>query len=391
MAALLWAAGSVWADLRVEVIPSLLAATFDPYEYKRTNSEAAVPVIEEVYLGQEFRVFLTAEGYDTDWGKGHLDYEITITSDATGKPFYLERMPYLKGEIEEGEEVRPWRVPRIRIPNWVKPGTYTLTVKVIDRMDRDQTARMSRPLLIREITPAWSAVESEVIDDWLAEIPFPPEKFADALVSIDQNLGEMPTDMNLGAAAFLDEVLAENPFLVPMLQKRLPDAQSTEETAAILFLLLRRDEAFSLEDVRYPGALARAEGWLDLYESIDPYEGRLHPATIDMLWGEVYATGAFRPFARIVEGLNYWAFADTEFDPDEPGDPESLEFRVNTFAYLFHQTYGSVASAARESPLIYNYGDFLVNPTTTSRLSPEAREVLAYLLFEVREGNIAEE
>ncbi|MEN9840343.1 MAG: hypothetical protein RL376_143, partial [Verrucomicrobiota bacterium] len=194
--------------------------------------------------------------------------------------------------------------PKANISFWTEAGDatgpYTLIVRVIDRVSK-QTREFSRTIVMREYAPP----------------PLPPEfssglwystYYANptpelALPALNALFWAQPADRRQAnlppLLGFFDQVLIDNPWLLPVFARRLASAEPDE--AYVISMVL----GFHLRQSLAAPAGVDAATWARLAEyrthewNLDAEAAITEPGQLEVLWGRFFANGSYAPIRSL--------------------------------------------------------------------------------------------
>lgn len=229
-----------------------------------------------------------------------------------------------------------------------------------------------------EISGAKSTYKTKVrLADWTSPMPMldkkivdetilgfynnpSPEKLYSAFFSKELNLEQKgaPNNLNYIYLGFFQAAFKRNSFLIPIIRDAFRNA-SPLDRAKTIFLFAILDEArvdvnlLTPKEKEYQEAMRNAQ-IPDPYKEWDNVVGAVQ---IDMLWGEFFADGTYRPVRRIMDLLSYVEEAKfTHKSIAENKKPEKKEDWKKLMLGAYHTVaLQSLLANAQRFPLVKKY------------------------------------
>jgi hypothetical protein len=203
-------------------------------------------------------------------------------------------------------------------------GTWQVVVEATDAVS-GATIRKQQPLVVAGDELLQEPMSSDLEPaHWLMRYhdrPVPQQLLA-ALKYTAENppAGAKPTrDMENGPwLGFFEQVLTDNPWLLPHLVARLGQAQGPErELLATSLAYAKRDDTSFYQTLPEPAREAFMPHRLQAWPA--PTAEPLSGAQLDVLWGRFFASGRYAPLRELVAVLAYHPYRDalTEFRKQE--------------------------------------------------------------------------
>lgn len=341
-----------------------------------------------LYRGQRAFVLPFARGYALGRdGRADLTFEVAIRkADGTpdGEPvagvLWQDRVPGADWIL----------LPATLITFWTEPtdplGPYEFTARVRDAVSgREETLRQT----------------VEIVDYEPPELPerFDPDRWFQnyyllptpelALPALGALFNRLPADRRENALppvlGFYDQLLGDNPWLLPSFGRRLLAAPSDEAFALSLVLAYHLRAQTAAPDGVPAAAWERLRDFSGYAWPGDTAADLVRPAQLDDLWGRFYASGLYAPVERLLQPLAHsadlgalerWQAAraqndagvDFDNDPDDPALPVEVRRELVLRAALW-----SLLSNAGSHPLIEGYLRWSV---VSEAVDPAVREIL---------------
>jgi hypothetical protein len=238
-------------------------------------------------------------------------------------------------------------------------GDYTFVVTVHDRIGHD--IRVVRKKLQVISFKSAEPPDNFSAEDWMMnyyKTPQPELALPALRAMVDKiipaNEGAWPPMIG-----FYDALLANNPWLVPVLAEGMHHGPENE-THAIARVL-----GYALRNASQPPAGVTADDWDALAAARaekwpDPEAPLTDPSQLDMLWGKFFATGAFEPVNRIASTVEYYPFLGRLDELKKTGQkpatiPPDIEKEL-----VLQSALWSLGSIAKQQPLVHHYGEWIL-------------------------------
>jgi hypothetical protein len=266
-------------------------------------------------------------------------------------------------------------------------GEYRFVVRVHDHL-ADETVQLERTLLLEDYAPPALPADFDP-DRWFHAYYLDPAPEL-ALPALPRFFAKLPAHRRAGAVppllGFYDQILTDNPWLLPAFAARLAAAGPDEAFALSLVLGFHLRALDQPPTGIEPGLWARLADFRTHTWPADPDSPLLHAAQLDALWGRFFASALYAPVGRLLEPLaNTADLGATErwrstLPPPEPGEeppvpdledpatPPELRREV-----LLRTALWSLRANARQHPLVRGY---LEQTLRAGDLPPGARILL---------------
>ncbi len=266
------------------------------------------------------------------------------------------------------------------------PGEYRFVVRVRDHLG-ENVVELPHTLLLEDYAPP-PLPEGFDPEGWFQGYYLAPTPEL-ALPALSRFFEKLPADKRAGAIppllGFYDQILRDNPWLLPAFCARLAVAGPDEAFSLSLVL------GFHLRAVSAPPDGMDAALWARLEDfrahpwPSDPDAPLLQASQLDALWGRFFASALYAPVQRLLEPLantadlgaaERWRKArppggDEAYlvpDPEDPDTPPEIRREI-----LLRTALWSLRANARQHPLVRGY---LEQTLRTGDMSPGARGLL---------------
>jgi len=266
-------------------------------------------------------------------------------------------------------------------------GEYRFTVRIQDHLGGD-AIELAHTLVLEDYAPPALAADFDS-ERWFHGYYLAPSPEL-ALPALPRFFEKLPADKRAGAIppllGFYDQILRDNPWLLPAFGARLAAAAPDEAFALSLVLGFHFRASATPPDGFDPALWQRLADFRTHAWPSDPDAPLLQASQLDALWGRFFASALYAPVQRLLEPLantadlgaaERWrksrpaaAGDDTALLPD-PEDPDTpLEIRREI---LLRTALWSLRANARQHPLVRGY---LEQTLRAGDISPGARGLL---------------
>jgi hypothetical protein len=302
------------AGMQVMILPTIQYAHQDIWRHTPNGRGPVFAGVEKIVHGQRLDLLVSTALFATNQEKtAEVNYRVrTIRPDGTAGAAtgLLQLVP--RGMVEDNRMIRT----AAQLSTWAFEqddplGSWRVVVDATDAISgqvvtMEQSVELCGAELLQEQLPPGTIAEQ-----WLAlyyRRPAPQQLLA-ALKALAES---MPSSRFADTGAILgsfEQILADNPWLLPHLLKRLDEAAGREQEllATCLAYAKREDLSFfqSLTGrAREAFLLRRVENWPA--PTAEPLRG----AQLDVLWGRFLSSGRFAPLRELVGVLAYHPHKD---------------------------------------------------------------------------------
>ena len=376
------------AGFDFEIFPSVQYAHTDIFSHTPSARTPELALTQEIAPGQRLDLLVIVRGFGVDAdSRAHVTYELTI-HNPNGKtqspPDNVVVADNIK--IDPNALLFPARIVSFNVDPGDPSGEYRFEVAAHDHIGggmvtKSATVRVSATAdslpLPADLDPA------RFMGDYYQRPQ--PRLALPVLAALSHTpFAQRKVDLQGPLFGFYEQVLADNPWLLPQFKTRL--ATSTDEAERRMFALVlaytqRRDPNFGDELPRSAQtALATARNEPLPLPSREPLSG----GQLDLLWGGFFASGRFEPIAQLVAvAATYLPYRGKleEFRKLSPR-PKTAPPEVYKDAILGSALW-SLGSNAHQHTLVH---DYLVALQQSKDESPETKLVVqAALAWKPRE------
>ena len=297
------------ADFSAQVAASTLDPKMEWWFNLPADSAPNIVQTERVYFHQDFSVFAFFDKAAVKDGDFDIEYSIySVYPD--GKRAKAADNIRLKGKkLSKDIIVASNEYVGVCFDKNYREGVYTFEIEARDKI-AGAVSKSSTQVRLSEWTPPAPMLDAALVKKSILGFYLNPSP--DTLYSLffskslDLEQKGAPNDLNFINLGFLRAAFKRNSFLLPPMRENFAGFKPLDR-AKIIFLFAVLDEAridFNIltpAERDYQDAMRKAK-IPDPYAEWDPVIGA---AQIDMLWGEFFADGTYKPIRRIMDLLAY--------------------------------------------------------------------------------------
>ena len=297
------------ADFSAQIVPTTQDAEMEWWFNLPANSVPHVIQCDRVLFHQNFALAAFFDNADVKNGKFDITYSIFSTSPDGKRTAAAENVKLAGAKISKGIIGASDKITRACFDKNSPAGKYTFELVAKDEVSgKTATARASVELAEwnpPEPLEGRRAVDAAILGFYKNPAP---EVLYSLFYSKDLNLEQRgaPHEINYIYAGFFRAGFLRNSFLAPYLRRAFPK-MSPLDRAKTIFIFALTDEAridFNIlteSERKYQDAMRKA----DIPAPYAEWDPALGAAQIDMLWGEFFADGTYKPIRRIMSLLAY--------------------------------------------------------------------------------------
>ena len=293
--------------LRARLLPSTQDGELDVWFRMPRGAVPRITSVSKAYFGEKFSLFPMVENAEAKDGKFCLKYSVTATAPDGAK---LEIVKDAKWSGEKKQEASAMICPDVidlRFDKRYQPGKYSFTLDVVDENSGQKSADTAEVELAKWEAPK-TLDDPKLLDEAFRTFYFKPSPellysmfFSKAL---DMEEPRSPYRLNFTMLGFFKAGFLRYDFLVEEIMANFAKYNFADRTKIILISKLIGkppilDSLLDPSEIKYQKSLFGAE-------MPNPYEDwhrTLAPVQMDMLWGEFYMTGSYRPVRRMMNTL----------------------------------------------------------------------------------------
>ena len=294
-----------------DFIPQLIISTqdpeFDAWLKMPKNAVPQISTVKKVSFGEKFALFPLIRNAAAKNGAFKLKYTITAAAPDGKRITIVENADFEGKKDAQGGIIACPDIIEIKFDRKYQPGKYAFTISATDEIAR-KTASNSACVEVAQWEPPTPITDEAELEKAFRTFSIKPSPellyamyFSDKL-ELEQK--PAPYNLNFTIIGFFKAAFIRFDFLADELTLKIAALKNIDRSKLILISRFMgkhpiKNEHLTDAEIKYQEALYRAE-------IPNPYENWhkvLASAQIDMLWGEFYATGAYRPLRRIMNLL----------------------------------------------------------------------------------------
>jgi len=364
------------AQLSVKAVVSTDYSFYD--QWYRTVGES-VPLVSEaktVYHDQPIFVYVFFGNYGIDsLGTADVTYNFRLfRPDSSQVENFTDIIGY-KGRINNPSNILlSVANVRLKLESFEPVGSYRIEIEIIDNIMND-TAALVSGVALKELTLKSAINNDSLFNNWMTtyyQSPL-PEYAIDAFIYFSKS--DIRKDIEEIAFAFFRELFNNNNYLLPYLVEQY-DFQDEVTQNDIITLMAFLDA----ENSEFLNKLS--DNVLNFYnelrkdKSVFDYSILEHPAQLDMLWSEFFASGRYDPVMKLVNALSLNEYTGSIEKYKESDNNESLRHDVLMEA-VYKSAVWSLRENARTHKLVKDYLIYILkNETLEENIRNELEKIV---------------
>lgn len=352
------------------------------------NAAPHISELKKIFFNQEFSLFPFANNAKVKDGKFEMSYTITMQSP-DGKSTDLVRDAKFDGtKVSDDIIVACPDVIDFKLDRRFPEGLYKFKMSATDKIS-GETSEYENHIRLTEWSAPATFADKKLVAEYVRAYSLQPSP--DILYSIvfsndfDLEQKGAPNSLNYTYLGFIKAAFKKNMFLLSQIRDTFKSMSDINRAKFILILALLDAEA--VDETQLTEVEKQYQKKIRTFKMPNPY-GKWDPflgaAQIDMLWGEFFANGTYRPIRRILNILSHAkdaAFADGLAEKRQA--PKSREeWDRYMFGRLYKAALKTVAINASKYPLVEQYCAWALQHGDIPKVS---YEVLSPLLEHIRE------
>lgn len=352
------------------------------------NAAPHISELKKIFFNQEFSLFPFANNAKVKDGKFEMSYTITMESP-DGKSTDLVRDAKFDGtKVSDDIIVACPDVIDFKLDRRFPEGLYKFKMSATDKISGETSEYENHIRLTEWFAPATFA-DKKLVAEYVRAYSLQPSP--DILYSIvfsndfDLEQKGAPNSLNYTYLGFIKAAFKKNMFLLSQIRDTFKSMSDINRAKFILILALLDAEA--VDETQLTEVEKQYQKKIRTFKMPNPY-GKWDPflgaAQIDMLWGEFFANGTYRPIRRILNILSHAkdaAFADGLAEKRQAPKTRE-EWDRYMFGRLYKAALKTVAINASKYPLVEQYCAWALQHGDIPKVS---YEVLSPLLEHIRE------
>ena len=352
------------------------------------NAAPHISELKKIFFNQEFSLFPFANNAKVKDGKFEMSYTITMESP-DGKSTDLVRDAKFDGtKVSDDIIVACPDVIDFKLDRRFPEGLYKFKMSATDKIS-GETSEYENHIRLTEWSAPATFADKKLVAEYVRAYSLQPSP--DILYSIvfsndfDLEQKGAPNSLNYTYLGFIKAAFKKNMFLLSQIRDTFKSMSDINRAKFILILALLDAEAVDETQLTEVGKQYQKK--IRTFKMPNPY-GKWDPflgaAQIDMLWGEFFANGTYRPIRRILNILSHAkdaAFADGLAEKRQAPKTRE-EWDRYMFGRLYKAALKTVAINASKYPLVEQYCAWALQHGDIPKVS---YEVLSPLLEHIRE------
>lgn len=352
------------------------------------NAAPHISELKKIFFNQEFSLFPFANNAKVKDGKFEMSYTITMESP-DGKSTDLVRDAKFDGtKVSDDIIVACPDVIDFKLDRRFPEGLYKFKMSATDKIS-GETSEYENHIRLTEWSAPATFADKKLVAEYVRAYSLHPSP--DILYSIvfsndfDLEQKGAPNSLNYTYLGFIKAAFKKNMFLLSQIRDTFKSMSDINRAKFILILALLDAEA--VDETQLTEVEKQYQKKIRTFKMPNPY-GKWDPflgaAQIDMLWGEFFANGTYRPIRRILNILSHAkdaAFADGLAEKRQAPKTRE-EWDRYMFGRLYKAALKTVAINASKYPLVEQYCAWALQHGDIPKVS---YEVLSPLLEHIRE------
>ena len=352
------------------------------------NAAPHISELKKIFFNQDFSLFPFANHAQVKDGKFEMSYTITMQSP-DGKSTDLVRDAKFDGtKVSDDIIVACPDVIDFKLDRRFPEGLYKFKMSATDKIS-GETSEYENHIRLTEWSAPATFADKKLVAEYVRAYSLQPSP--DILYSIvfsndfDLEQKGAPNSLNYTYLGFIKAAFKKNMFLLSQIRDTFKSMSDINRAKFILILALLDAEA--VDETQLTEVEKQYQKKIRTFKMPNPY-GKWDPflgaAQIDMLWGEFFANGTYRPIRRILNILSHAkdaAFADGLAEKRQAPKTRE-EWDRYMFGRLYKAALKTVAINASKYPLVEQYCAWALQHGDIPKVS---YEVLSPLLEHIRE------
>lgn len=352
------------------------------------NAAPHISELKKIFFNQEFSLFPFANNAKVKDGKFEMSYTITMESP-DGKSTDLVRDAKFDGtKVSDDIIVACPDVIDFKLDRRFPEGLYKFKMSAKDKIS-GETSEYENHIRLTEWSVPATFADKKLVAEYVRAYSLQPspEILYSIVFSNDFDLEQKgaPNSLNYTYLGFIKAAFKKNMFLISQIRDTFKSMSDINRAKFILILALLDAEA--VDETQLTEVEKQYQKKIRTFKMPNPY-GKWDPflgaAQIDMLWGEFFANGTYRPIRRILNILSHAkdaAFADGLAEKRQAPKTRE-EWDRYMFGRLYKAALKTVAINASKYPLVEQYCAWALQHGDIPKVS---YEVLSPLLEHIRE------
>ncbi len=344
--------------------------------------------LKKIFHNQEFSLFPFADNAKVREGKFAISYSINMKSPDGTLTEIVRNAKFDGLKVADDIMVACPDVIDFKLDGRFPEGLYKFSISARDEIS-GETSEYENHLRLTEWSTPNPFTGKKLVADYVRAYSLQPspETLYSIVFSNDFDLEQKgaPNSLNYTYLGFMKAAFQKNMFLVGRVRESFKSLSDLDRAKFILILAILGENGMDASALSEPERAyqekIRAFRLPDPYGKWDPFMGA---AQIDMLWGEFFANGTYRPIRRILNILSHAkdaAFADGLAEKSRAPRTQA-EWDRYMLGRLYKAALKTVAVNASRYPLVEQYCAWALRHGDIPEVS---YEVLSPMLEHIRE------
>lgn len=352
------------------------------------NAAPHISELKKIFFNQEFSLFPFANNAKVKDGKFEMSYTITMESPDGKSTDLVRDAKFDETKVSDDIIVACPDVIDFKLDRRFPEGLYKFKMSATDKIS-GETSEYENHIRLTEWSAPATFADKKLVAEYVRAYSLQPSP--DILYSIvfsndfDLEQKGAPNSLNYTYLGFMKAAFKKNMFLLSQIRDTFKSMSDINRAKFILILALLDAEA--VDETQLTEVEKQYQKKIRTFKMPNPY-GKWDPflgaAQIDMLWGEFFANGTYRPIRRILNILSHAkdaAFADGLAEKRQAPKTRE-EWDRYMFGRLYKAALKTVAINASKYPLVEQYCAWALQHGDIPKVS---YEVLSPLLEHIRE------
>ncbi len=295
------------ADFKPQIIISTIDSEIDAWHKMPKNAIPVLTSIKTVRYNEKFTLFPIIRNASVKDGKFNVKYTITATAPDGQNLTIVEKASFVGSKKETHNVIICPDIIDIKLDNQYQKGKYTFTISALDEHAKINVSTSEQIEIID-----WKAPKP--IDDKnmlnQAFVSFHLKPSADLLYAmffskeLDFQKNNAPYNLDFTILGFFKAAFLHYDFLIDEIRNNFEKYKPDERAKIILLMRILGKKPFDEKilnnrEIKYQRNLQKA----NIPNPYENWDRVLAAAQIDMLWGEFYANGTYKPLRRVMNLL----------------------------------------------------------------------------------------
>ena len=294
-------------DFQPQIIASTIDADMDAWYKMPKGAIPQLTSINTIRFGEKFSLFPLIRNASVKDGKFKLKYTITATAPDGKNLIIVDNATYEGIKKDSHDVIVCPDIIDIKLDEQYQKGTYTFTISAFDENTKINVSNSTKIEIIDWKAPK-PIEDPQLLDQAFYTFHLKPSAeflysmFFSKQLNFEQK--RAPYQLNFMMLGFFKAAFLHYDFLIDEIVK---DFEKFDPQSRTKIILLRRvlgkkpilHSKLSAIEIKYQQNLQKAT----IPNPYEHWDKVLAPAQMDMLWGEFYANGTYKPVRRVMNLL----------------------------------------------------------------------------------------